>query len=236
MVLFYVTIATISVHTLYVYLIAEYRSCDSIQYFFSREFSICDLRVIFTRKCTEFGKEGGSWKIPISFQGTPTQSLLLRNVVEVDIISFPLSSRDTWRVIWLLASVIRTSRLSRMVCSIILDNDWFVNQLDQPCLPWRLDGTWYGSRVYYSLVAAFGCGCDSRFQPSNVDQRSFIWRTSCFTSACLINLAAAALSIPPPSRVILLDWTILIFSKYCFTLVNSRKMGCSFALTPCKRR
>lgn len=29
---------------------------------------------------------------------------------------------------------------------------------------------------------------------------------------------------------------ILIFSKYCFNLVNSRKTGCSLAFTPLSRR
>lgn len=40
----------------------------------------------------------------------------------------------------------------------------------------------------------------------------------------LLDLTAASLSSP--------DSSTLIFSKYCLTLVNSRKTGCSFALAP----
>ena len=38
------------------------------------------------------------------------------------------------------------------------------------------------------------------------------------------------------SRLLSPDSAVLILSKYCLTLVNSRNTGCSLALTPFNRR
>lgn len=56
------------------------------------------------------------------------------------------------------------------------------------------------------------------------------------TNACFMNLPAAALSRLIGARLSPLCSIFLIFSKYCLTLVNSRKIGCSLALTPFNRK
>ena len=101
--------------------------------------------------------------------------------------------------------------------------------------PCRFRFEWYPSPCF---AAALDSDHTCRFQPLLSDQHEDPpeEKLVLFTNACLMNLPAAALSRLTAAVLASPDSAFLIFSKYCLTLDNSVKIGCSFALTLFSRR
>lgn len=101
--------------------------------------------------------------------------------------------------------------------------------------PCRFRFEWYPSPC---PAAALDLDHTCRFQPLLSDQHVVppMKTLVLFTNACLMTLPAAALSRLTAAILASPDSAFLIFSKYCLTLDNSLKIGCSFALTLFSRR